>query len=214
MAVIFFVLVLNLVISFWNASVVGRYWTERHELPGYVRFMMWCGVIMAVSGFFSVYVTFITMIMHDLHLFEALALALFQVEMTAVEATGLAQNVFDLAYLVIIFPVLGTGLALWANSVIIAWKRRDLASIGIGIYNTGAQIHNMVSAVRHVPRATKSLSSGVKFRLKSKDGKAAAYLVLLLIPVIVSLGSAIATTAVIMRASDARYDLEDMASFA
>lgn len=207
MAVVFLLLVLNLAISFWNASVVGRYWTERHELPGYVRFMMWCGMIMAVSGFFYVYVAILTMVAHDFHIFEALAFALFQVEMSAAEATELAQNIFDLAYLVVIFPVLGTGLAIWSNSVIIAWKRRDLASIGIGVYNTGAQIHNMVNAFRHVPRATRSLSSGVKFRLKSKDSKALAYLVLLLLPVIISLGGAIATTAVIMKASDARYDL-------
>lgn len=212
MFIMFFWLILTLAISFWNASVVGRYWTEKRELPGWAQFLMWCGAIMSVAGFFCVYVTVLTMIMHDLHLFEALAMALFNVEMTAVEATALAQNVFDLAYLIVIFPVLGTGLAITVNSWIVAYVRRDWTSVGIGLYNTGAQIHNMVNAVRHVPRATSSLSKGVRVRMKSKDTQALAYLFLLLLPVVISFGAAIATTAVIMRASDAKYDLEDLAA--
>lgn len=211
MFTIFLLLVLNFAISFWNASSVGRYWTERGQLPGYVRFMMWCGIVMAVCGFFYVYVAVITMGMYEFHIFEALALALFKVELTVEEVQSLVQNVFDLAYLIVIFPVLGTGLAITANSLIVAYVRRDLASIGVGVWNVGAQVHNIASAVRHVPRATRSLSSGLKIRLGKDSGKAIAYLVLFLFPIVISLGAAIATTAVIMRASDAKYDLEDLA---
>lgn len=210
MFVLFALLLLNLVISFWNASVVGRYWTEKSQLPGWAQFLMWCGAIMSVAGFFSVYVTVLTMIMKDLNLFAPLALALFKVEFSATEIDMLVQNIFDLAYLIIIFPVLGTGLAITVNSWIVAYVRRDWTSVGVGIYNTGAQLHNMVNAVRHVPRAAKSLSIGLNIRFKAKDGKALAYLFLLLLPVVVSLGAAIATTALIMRASDEKYDLEDM----
>ncbi|MBI5448925.1 hypothetical protein HY948_01260 [Candidatus Gottesmanbacteria bacterium] len=210
MFILFTLLLLNLVISFWNASVVGRYWTEKSRLPGLAQFLMWCGAIMSVAGFFSVYVTVLTMIMKDLNLFAPLALALFKVEFSAAEIDMLVQNIFDLAYLIIIFPVLGTGLAITVNSWIVAYVRRDWTSVGVGIYNAGAQLHNMVNAVRHVPRAAKSLSSGLNIRFKAKDGKALASLFLLLLPVVVSLGAAIATTALIMRASDEKYELEDM----
>lgn len=211
MFTIFLLLALNFGISFWNASVVGRYWTERGQLPGYARFMMWCGVIMAICGFFYVYVAMITMGMYEFHLFEALALSLFKIEMTASDVQGLVQNVFDLAYLIVIFPILGTGLAITANSLIVAYVRRDWASIGVSAWNVGAQVHNIASAVRHVPRATRSLGSGLKIRLGKDSGKAIAYLVLFLLPIVISLGAAIATTIVIMRASDAKYDLEDLA---
>lgn len=211
MFLLFFWLLLTVGISIWNAHVVGRYWTERHQLPGWTQFMLWCGVIMSVCGFFAVTVSILTMIMHDTHLFEALALALFKWEMTPSDVEGLVQNVFDLAYLAIIFPVLGTGLAITINSWIIAVARRDWASAGIAAYNTGAQIYNTVRAFRHVPQATRSLGSGFKLRLGKDSGKAVAYLVLLLFPVIISLGVSIAATAIIMKASDERYQLEDVA---
>lgn len=212
MFLLFLVLLLNLAISFWNASAVGRYWTEKNQLPGAVRFMMWCGAIMAVCGFFVVYVSILTMIMHDTHAFEFLSMALFRVEMSAADADLLTQNIFDLAYLIIIFPVLGTGLAIWANSVAVAYIKRDWASIGVASYNTFAQIHNTVNAVRYVPQASRSLVDGLsKIKLKGKSGAALVYLVLFLFPIVISLGGAIATTAIVMRASDEKYQLEDFA---
>ncbi len=210
MFILFFMLLLNLVISFWNASAVGRYWTEKKDLPGWMRFMMWCGAIMATCGFFVVYVSILTMIMHDLHLFEALAMILFKVEMTAETAEMLTQNIFDLAYLVIIFPVLGTGMCIWVNSLAVAYIRRDWASVGVAGWNTFAQVHNTVNAVRYVPRATSSLFKGIK--VKGKGAAGLAYIVLLLLPIVISLGGAIATTAVVIKASDEKYQLEDVAS--
>ncbi len=210
MFILFLMLLLNLVISFWNASAVGRYWTEKDQLPRWMRFMMWCGAIMAVCGFFVVYVSILTMIMHDLHLFEVLAMALFKVEMTAETAEMLTQNIFDLAYLIVIFPVIGTGMCIWLNSLAVAYIRRDWASVGIAGYNTYAQIRNTVNAVRYVPRATSSLFKGLK--IKGKGAAGLVYLVLILFPIVISLGGAIATTAVVIKASDEKYQLEDMAS--
>lgn len=211
MAILFLLLLLNLVISFWNASSVGRYWTERHDLPGFTRFMMWCGVIMAVAGFFSVYVAVITMVMYDLNAFAWLGYQIFKVELSPAEIDMLVQNVFDLAYLTIVFPVLGTGLAITLNSWIVAYQRRTLGSAAVGLYNTGAQIHNMVNAVRHVPQATRSLGKGLSKSFSSKNSsKGIAYLALMLFPITISLGGAIATTALVMSASDARWDLDEV----
>jgi len=210
MFILFAILLLNLVISFWNASVVGRYWTEKKDLPGWMRFMMWCGAIMATCGFFVVYVTIITMVMHDLHLFETLSMMLFKIEMTAETAETLTQNIFDLAYLIVVFPILGTGMCIWINSLAAAYIRRDLTSVGIAGWNTFAQVHNTVNAVRYVPQATSSLFKSIK--IKGKGAAGLAYIVLFLLPIVVSLGGAIATTAAIIKASDEKYQLEDMAT--
>lgn len=164
---------------------------------------------MAVAGFFSVIVTILTMLMKELNLFPALG-SLFDIELGVEEVDMLVEQIFSLAYLTIIFPVLGSGLAIWANSVAIAYKRRDWSSIGIGAYNTYAQAHNVINAFRNVPRATKSLTDGISFRFKAKDGKAIAYLLILLFPIVISLGLAILVTVLIMRASDARYDLDEL----
>ena len=86
-----------------------------------------------------------------------------------------------------------------------------MISGGIAAYNTGAQLYNTYNAVRHVPKATGSLFSGLGKLFKSKDsGKALAYIVIFLFPIVISLGGAILTTAIIIRASDAKYDLADI----
>lgn len=211
MFLLFFMLLLNFVISYWNATVVGRFWSEKDDLPTWTRVIMWSGAIMAVSGFFVVYVSLLTMIMKDLHMFEWLATAFFKITLEPAEIEMLVQNIFDLAYLVIIFPVLGTGLMITINSWIVAYARRDLLSVGVAGYNTFAQLNNTIRAVRYVPQATRSLGKSFKLKLGKDSGKAVAYIALFLFPIVVSLGGAIATTAVIMRASDARYQLDDIA---
>lgn len=203
---------LNLFISFWNANVVGRFWSERRNLPTSYRVLQWCGVIMAVCGFFYCYVTILTAIMAGLNLFPILGQALFKVEISSDDVATLVEFITSLSYLIVIVPVLGTGMIIMVNSWIVAYRRRDLASIGIGIYNTGAQIHNLVNAVRYVPQATRSLGKGFKLKFKSKDGKGLAMLILMLLPIVISLGAAIATTVMVMKASDAKYELDDVAT--
>lgn len=215
MFVTFAYLLLTIGISFLNANSVGRYWTEKEDLPTWMRFMMWCGAIMATCGFFVVYVSIITMVMHDLHLFEALAMSLFKVEMTAAEAEIITQNIFDLSYLIIIFPVLGTGLCIWINSLAVAFIRRDFGSVAVAGWNTFAQVRNTMNAVRYVPQATKGLAEGIGKMLKKKDSATAiVYLLLFLFPIVISLGGAIATTAIVIKASDEKYELEDVAALA
>ena len=204
-------LLLSLAISVFNAYSVGRYWTERGQLPGWTRFTMWCGVIMSVAGFFMVFVVMLTMIMNDIHAFEWLAQNVFKMTLEPGDVEALVQSIFDLSYLGLVFPVIGTGLAITVNSWVVAVARRDPVSIGIAVYNTFAQAHNIVSAFRYVPQATKSLSSGLRIRLNKNSGQALAYLALLLFPIVISLGTAIAATVIIMKASDKKFQLEDLA---
>lgn len=202
------VLVLNFVISCWNAHISGMYWTEKRDLPGHIQFFMWCGASMAVIGFFIVYAVVLVLVMREIHGFEFLAKVLFKRELEPVEVELLVQNVIYLANILIIVPLLGIGAALWARSVAIAWQRRDAVSIGVAGYNTFAMAHNAVTAVRFLPKATTSVLNG--FRKNKSSAQLLAYAVLLLLPLILSLGGAILTTAAIMRASDAKYQLGDM----
>lgn len=203
---------LTLLISAWNAHVVGMYWTERRELPTSTQVLLWSGVVMAVCGFTIGYLIIVTMVMYDIHAFEFLAMAIFKVEFTPSNVELLVQSVFDMAYLGIIVPVLGSGLIITVNSWIVAAKRRDLVGYGVAGYNTGAQIHNFVSAARHIPRATRNLSGAFRVKLGKGGAQALAWFCLLFLPIVLSLGGAIATTAIIMKASDARYELDSVAA--
>ena len=48
---LFLVLALNFIISWANASYVGRYWTESKEVGGSFRVYIIIGYIMAIAGF-------------------------------------------------------------------------------------------------------------------------------------------------------------------
>ncbi len=198
------VLVLNFVISCWNAFVSGMYWTEKRDLPAHIRFLIWCGAAMAVIGFFIVYAVVIVFVTQQIHAFEFLAKVFLKRALEPEEVTLIVQNVFDLANSLIIVPLLGIGAAITAHSLSQAWKRKDALSIGVAAYNSFAMVHNVTTAARVLPKAIASLGNGLR------KNKSFGYIVILALPLILSLGGAIFTTAAIMRASDAKYQLGDM----
>lgn len=195
-------LVLTAVISYYNASVVGRWWTETAEIGGWPRFMSWMGAIMAVCGWFIVLLIPVTLVMYYGHLFEFF-LGLVKIQADPEKIDMLVETIFDLSYLIIIFPVIGSGFAIWAESMAAAWYRRDAKSIGIAAWNTFAQTRNTYRAVRHLPAAAR------RVRVRTKNlGKGVAglvYLALMILPIVISLGGAILITVLIMKAADNEY---------
>ena len=63
------------------------------------------------------------------------------------------EGIFSFGYLVIILPLLGSGLGITASSWAQFWRQKNLINGGIAAWNTYAQISNIVSAVRFVPEA-------------------------------------------------------------
>ncbi len=72
------------------------------------------------------------------------------------------EATFNLGYVMIIFPIIGSGLAIWAHSVVVAYRERSAASIGIAAWNTFAQAYNIYGAFRGLPDILKSLGSFLK----------------------------------------------------
>lgn len=64
-----------------------------------------------------------------------------------------ASVFFDLAYLVIIFPLIGSGLAIMTHSWGVFWRRRSLSNGVTAGWNTYANLANFYHAVEHVPVA-------------------------------------------------------------
>lgn len=183
-------LVLNFAISFWNAYASGAYMTESKIIGGWARVLTWSGLVMSACGFTWVYLCLLAML--------------------AVAAKWLTPEwgeiMFKLGYLVIILPVLGSGMAIWIDSLVKAYRRRTFGSVAVAGWNTFAQAKNTWDAAKHAPSflsdVLKAFSGkGSKGGRKDKDS-AGALLVILL--VVLALAGGILTTMGIARWADRR----------
>ncbi len=183
-------LVLNFGISFWNAYASGSFLTESKIVGGWPRFIVWCGLIMSGCGFTWVYLTILTMVAVG----------------TETLTPEWGNVMFKLGYLIIILPILGSGLGIWLHSVMEAFRQRSFGSVAVAGWNTFAQVNNTWQAARHAPSAFKEVvgAFGSKRGKSSKDG-AAALLVILLVILAVCGGAM--TTAAIARWADRKVAL-------
>lgn len=189
---LFVFLLLNAGISAWNAYAAGAFWTESKVIGGWMRFVTWCAVVMSACGFTWCYLTLLTMVAVGTE--------------TLTPEQGLVM--FELGYLVILLPLLGSGLGIWAHSIAEAYRRRSFGSIAVAGWNTYAQAQNMFDAARHAPGILRhvmdALGSGGKRR--GKKDEAGAVLIVLLV-ILAVCGGAL-TTAAIVRWADRRVALD------
>lgn len=183
MLMFLFIMVLNFGISWHNATVVGRSWADSRAIGGWLRFMTWCGAIMAACGFSYCYLAPAVFLAYKFH-FLPLAYA---------------QGAMELGYLVIILPMLGSGIAIWVDSMTTAFRERTLASGGVAAWNTFATFHNTYSAMQTVPSAFSHVES--LFESKSDDNASLWMIVIVLLV----LGAGIMTTVYLVQKSAIEY---------
>lgn len=135
-------LILNFAISWWNCYAVGGIWTESKALGGFSRLLAWSAAIQSAIGFSSV--------IGFLLGYVAYSLGYLPVKY--------ATDAISLWYLLVIVPVIGTGLVITIHSWIVAFRERSLLNMGTAAYNTFAQIHNMYSAIDGIGEAFKGVS--------------------------------------------------------
>jgi len=174
-------LIANLGISWWNARVTGLDWVESTLIGGYVRFMCWMGWLMSGLGFTWCYVLILAVFAHGSGYID----------------TSQMDAAISLGYLVVLPGILVSGLFIWIDSVVEAWRRRDLPSIGIAAWNTFAQIHNVYSAVNGVGPAMKSVG-GLFSGVDEDEAKLGAIIIVVLI-VVTALAGGFVTTELIRR---------------
>lgn len=122
-----FLLLLTLAISAWDSYVAGRAWYTSRGIAVCALIMGACGFIELWAALFG-YVAFAT---------GHLPPHAFQVLMESV-------------YLLIIIPVLGSGLAITAYSWVVAARSKSLIDYGVAGYNTVAQVSNIISAAQNM----------------------------------------------------------------
>jgi hypothetical protein len=176
---IFLLLILNFAISWFNAWSVGRVWIESKMIGGFFRMTVWCGAIMSACGFTWVYIALLGMLAQSFQWLPARYI----------------QGIFSLGYLVIILPLLGSGLGIAVSSWAQFWRQKNLINGGIAAWNTYAEISNIVNAVRFVPEAIANVLSAFKGEDDEEDNRA---LLIMLAVVLVAVGAGVMTARAII----------------
>lgn len=190
---IFVLMVVNFGISFWNAYACGAYLTESRIMGTWTRIVIWSGLVMSACGF-----TWVYLVIYDL---------------IAVSAGLITQEegkiLFQLGYLMIIVPILGSGFSIWAHSVVTAYRTRKFGDVAVAGWNSYAQFSNTYNAARHAPDALRNVmdffsGGGRSSSRSSSNDKGGAAIILL---AILALAAGIITTALIARWADERVDV-------
>jgi len=186
---LFGILILNAVISAWNAYSSGAYLTESKIIGGWTRFIVWCGLVMSACGFTWCYLT----------VFGLIGITTGKLTPEQLEA------LFNLGYLMILLPLLGSGLGIWIHSLVEAYRRRTFGSVAVAGWNTFAQAHNTWSAAKNAPNAIDGLFKffGGKKGSRKNDGGAVVILLAIL-----ALSAGIITTALIARWADKKVAID------
>lgn len=171
------IILLNLLISWWNCKSCGAVWHEAKKVGGFMRVLVWCGAIQAAIGFSSVIVLFLA--------FGAFA--------TGHLPPKYAEAAISLWYLLIIIPAIGTGLIITVQSLVTAWRERSVANMGVAAWNTFASGMNIYNAASDIPNAFDKV--GDLFKGDKDDQKVA----LVLLIVIVALAGGAFITAMLIR---------------
>ncbi len=175
---------LNFVISWFNAFGCGKAWNQAKAVGGWQRLVLWSVAIMSACGFTWCYLVILA--------YGAIAFE----KLTPEQASGM----FALGYLMIIIPIIGSGLVITVDSWAYYWKRRSLGGGVVAGWNTFAQISNTYRAVSAVPEAWKLV--GKAFEGKG-NAKSKAPLLLIVMVFVALMGGILTTQTIIKRTARA-----------
>jgi len=188
---IFFILVLNFGLSWWNAYAVGRVWAETKAYGGFARLVAWSGAIMSACGFTYVYVIILGVG------FQAIAPFFLEPEQIA-RLPRYTEAIFSLGYVMIILPVIGSGLIIAVHSWMVAWRERTFSSGTVATYNTLADVYNIYQAVSYTPKALGNIS-GIFGGDDDDDNGLVAIVVILVL--CAAIGGVVTTVIILRRAA-------------
>lgn len=188
---------LNLFISWFNARQVGLVWAETKQMGGLERVVVWSGAVMSASGFSWCYLIALLLgaFTTQPYWIPLAREILEEPQLTQLLTAEAVTAGLSLGYLVLIPGILLSGLVIWVHSLVAAWRRRDLPSMGVAAWNTYAQVHNTMGAMRGMPEAADAVKSFFAPRGGSRNGAAAV--VVLALVVLALLAGVLTTWAII-----------------
>lgn len=187
MLIVFVLLIVNFGISWFNAYSVGRSWADSKAIGGWQRVVVWSAAVMSACGFTWCYLIVLAFIAGALGFLPPRYM----------------QLALEIGYVVIILPILGSGFAIWIDSVTTAWRTKSLGNVGVATWNTFAQVHNTYEAAKTLPKVLSDIGDAFKGG-DSDDAKGKALMLALLL-VIVALSAGALTTATIIKKTAKKY---------
>jgi len=200
-ALLVLLVLVNFAISALNAWSVGKVWPERRDAPWSAKLVIWAAAAMSACGFTWCYLLVLAAVVSGLRHATFLAHVKQLKFVTELPPTFLPA-MLNLGYLIIIIPILGSGLVLMVQSWAVAYRKRTFGSVGVAGWNTFANVYNYYEAVQAVPQAIQSV---IGF-FSSDDDEDNSLLVML---VVGALCLGIFTTAMVVRWS-ARNHVNEM----
>jgi len=176
---IFLLLLWNFGISWLNCWFVGRTWVESKAIGGWVRVVTLAAAVMGACGFIWCNLLVIGYVCST-------HIGILPVKYQLTDPY--LQLLWEMGYVLIVFPVLGSGLIIWVDSIKEAYKERDGLSIGIAAYNTFAMANNTYEAAKFLPTVFEKISTS----LKDSDNKALMFTVYVALAVSVGAGLGLA----------------------
>ena len=198
MLLVVLMLALNFIISWSNATTCGRYWSESKREGGSFRFYIICGYIQSIFGFTMVYA------------YTLLLIAPSIMQMKGVDQESILyfeELAANLTYLVVVFPIISTGLFIWLKGIQITWENRTASNIIVSGWNTYAMFRNTVNAFREVPSAVGKVFEALLG--KRKKGKETMALLAIFL-VILALLAGYFTASALLKKADREYDAYDI----
>ncbi|MDR0886054.1 MAG: hypothetical protein LBN22_06825 [Clostridiales Family XIII bacterium] len=190
----FFLLIINFVISWFNAKNTGKIWTESKHIGGAMRVTAIAGYTMAIAGFTLVYVMILMIIVS----YAGPATGY----MSASQASYLTSLIGDMSYILIATAIIPSGIIITINSIISFWRRKSLVGGGIAAWNTIATARNVMNATRAMPSAFGRIIEATK----KQRGNGAILMLALAIVLLAVLGGYFTASAIVKKA-DREYDL-------
>lgn len=179
---IIIILLINAVISFWNAKSAGEIWAESKGIGGWIRVLAWCAAIQSMVGFSYIYITILVYVANAFNVLSN---------------SGL-QFMVNLAYVFLIVPLLGSGIVITIHSWIQASREKSLLSMGIAGWNTFATAYNLYYAVQSFGAAFHMATSNISNIFSSEDDEDSDEDSVVLALVVLALLAGIMTTKIII----------------
>lgn len=150
----------NFGISWLNCWYVGKMWAESKVIGGWFRAVTWAAAVQGSFGFIWCNLLVVGFLFSD-HV--GLLPAKYILHDKQLEL------LWNIGYVIVIFPLLGSGLMIWLDSVKRAIKTKRGWDIGVAAYNTFAMAHNSYEAVKFLPTVLEKIGKS----LKDSNNKAA-----------------------------------------
>lgn len=180
----------NMLISWFNAWGCGKSWAETRSAGGMPHFLNWMGAIMSASGFTWCYTILACLLGGGItHTVDG--------KVVPYLSEAQVQAVAGMGYMMIILPVLGSGLAITLHSWGVFYRRRSFGSGGIAAWNTFAQVSNMYSAAQDIPKVWDMLGDFFGGKSKSSDSDSNGSKLVILIAVCALLAGILTTYAIL-----------------